>query len=96
MQDIQTVTELRLTEEVLTADSLRVVHRCLEEADAPVLHLDLGSVRLPTADGLGALIALNQELRARGGALVLLNVPTVVYEVFLVTHLVDVLDVWPI
>jgi anti-anti-sigma factor len=96
MQDIQTVIELRLTEEVMTAASLRIVYQCLEEVDAPVFHLDLGGVRLPTAAGLGALVSLNQELRARGGALVLINLTAAVYEVFTVTHLVEFLDVWAI
>lgn len=87
----QTVTVLRLSDEVLTAESLR----CLEEPDAPVIHLDLGGVRFPTADGLGALIVLNKELRARGGALVLFNVSLVAYEVFMLTRLVEVLTISP-
>lgn len=95
MQLAQTVTVFRLADEVLTADSLRIAYHCLEEPDAPIVHLDLGDVQLPTAGGLGALVALNQKLRARGGALVLLNVATAVYEVFLLTHLVEVLAIAP-
>jgi anti-anti-sigma factor len=91
----QTVTVLRLADEVLTADSLRFVHKCLEQPDAPVVHLDLSDVQLPTAGGLGVLVALNKKLRARGGALVLLNVPAAAYEVFLLTHLVEVLAISP-
>ena len=91
----QTVTVLRLSEEVLTADSLQTVERSLQEEDAPVIHLDLGDVRLPTAEGLGALVVLNKELRARGGALVLLNVTAAVFEVFLLTHLVELLTISP-
>ena len=91
----QTVTVLRLSEEVLTADSLQTVERSLEEEDVPVIHLDLGDIRLPTAEGLGALVVLNKELRARGGALVLLNVTAAVFEVFLLTHLVEVLSISP-
>ena len=89
----QNVTLLRLSEALLTADSLRIVHRCLDEPGAPFLHLDLDGVQVPTADGLGALAVLNKELRARGGALVLNNVAAAVYEVFCLTHLVDVLEV---
>jgi anti-anti-sigma factor len=95
MQLTQTVTVLRLSEEVLTADSLQTIQRSLEEEDAPVIHLDLGDVRLPTAEGLGALVVLNKELRARGGALVLFNVTAAVYEVFLLTHLVELLGISP-
>jgi anti-anti-sigma factor len=96
MQDTLTVTVLRLADEMLTSETLRIVHQCLDEPGAPVIHLDLGDTRLPTADGLGALVALNKELRARGGELVLFNVNAAVYEVFIVTHLADVLDVWTI
>jgi hypothetical protein len=49
----------------------------------------------PTAEGLGVLVTLAAELRCRGGGLVLVNVPADTYEVFAVTHLVDVLDVRP-
>jgi anti-anti-sigma regulatory factor len=74
---------------VLTADSLQ----CLGEPDASVVHLDLGDVQLPTAGGLGALVDLNKMLRTRGGGLVLLNVTAAAYEVFLLTHLVEVLAI---
>jgi anti-anti-sigma factor len=93
MQDTLTVTVLRLADEILTSESLQFVYQCLDEPGAPIIHLDLGDVRLPTADGLGALVALNKELRERGGALVLFNVNAAIYEVFLLTHLVDVLEV---
>jgi len=95
MQLPQALTVFRLSDEVLTADSLQIVHRCLEQPDAQVVHLDLSEVQLPTAGGLGALVALNQKLRAAGGELVLLNVTAATYEVFLLTHLVEVLSISP-
>jgi anti-anti-sigma factor len=91
----QALTVFRLSDEVLTADSLRIVHRCLERPDAQVVHLDLVDVQFPTAGGLGALVALNKELRACGGALVLVNVTAAAYEVLLLTHLVEVLSISP-
>ncbi len=93
MQLTDTVTVVRLLDEVLTEASFRIVHQRLEEPDAPVLHLDLGGVRLPTAGGLGALLVLNKELRARGGALVLFNVTASTYEVFRLTQVVEVLTI---
>ena len=87
------VTVLRLTQEVLTEQSLQAVWRCLEEPGTHVLHLDLSGLRFPTAEGLGALVALNRELRARGGRLLLVHVPTAIHEILIVTHLVEVLDV---
>jgi anti-anti-sigma regulatory factor len=87
------VTVLRLPDGALTADSLQVIRRYLEESGTPLVYLDLGGIRLPTAEGLGALVVLNQELRACGGALVLFNLTAATSEVFALTRLVEVLDV---
>jgi hypothetical protein len=93
MELVQNIVFLKIADEALTAESLGIVHGCLDEPGATAIHLDLGGVQLPTADGLGALAVLNRELRARGGALVLNNVASAVYEVFCLTHLIDVLQV---
>jgi anti-anti-sigma factor len=90
---VEEVIVVRLVDSVLNEASLRGVQRLLDEADAPVVQLDLSSVRLPTAEGLGALVILSKELRARGGGLVLVNVPATTYDVFVLTRLVEVLDV---
>ena len=87
------VSVLRLPDGALTEESLRVVRRYLPESGIPIVHLDLGGIRLPTAEGLGALVVLNQELRAGGGALVLFNLTAATYEVFTLTRLVELLDV---
>jgi anti-anti-sigma factor len=81
---------------MLTEETLHDVRRRLNEAGPDRLHLDLGGVRMPTADGLGALVTLHQELRLRGGHLVLLNVQPWAYEVFAVTRLTEVLDTRPL
>ena len=87
------ITALRLPHEVLTKRSLETAWQCLVEPDTSVVRLDLSSIRLPTAEGLGALVVLNSELRSRGGELLLVNVPSAIHEVFTVTRLVDVLDI---
>lgn len=87
------VTVLRLPDGALTEGSLHVVRRCLEKSVPPLVHLDLSGIRLPTAEGLGALVVLNRELLTRGGALVLFNLSAATYEVFTLTRLVEVLDV---
>jgi anti-anti-sigma factor len=83
------ITMFRLTQEVLSAQSLQSVW----QLGTPVVHLDLSGLRFPTAEGLGALVVLNQELRARGGGLLLVHVPAAIQEVLRVTRLVEVLDV---
>jgi anti-anti-sigma regulatory factor len=86
-------TVLMFPDDVLTDENLWFVRQELEETRTQVVHLDLGGVRLPTAEGLGALVVWNKELRAAGGTLVLFNVAAEVYEVFNVANLVGVLDV---
>jgi anti-anti-sigma regulatory factor len=90
------VTVLRLTDEVMDAACLAGALSLLEERGAHSLRLDLGAIRLPTAAGLGGLVTLNRELRARGGRLVLINVPADTCEVLEVTHLAQLLDVRPL
>jgi len=86
-------TVLRVADDILTEESLHNVRRLLDESGHHRLHLDLGAVRSPTAGALGALVALHQELRRRGGHLALRNVRPCAYEVFAVTRLNEVLDV---
>jgi anti-sigma B factor antagonist len=90
---VEEVTVLTLTDEVLNEACLRAAVRLLDKPGAHALHLDLAAIRLPTAEGLGLLVTLNQELRARGGHLAMCRVRPDVYEVFVVTGLTGVLDV---
>ncbi len=90
---LTTAEEITLPHEMLTERSLETAWRCLEEPGTSVVQLDLSSIRFPTAEGLGALVVLNRELRARGGALLLVNVSSAIHEVLAVTHLVEVLDI---
>jgi anti-anti-sigma factor len=62
-------------------------------ASPPRLRLDLARVRFLTSTMLGQLVALHKRVRAAGGELTLVNVAGVVYEVFEVTRLNQVLDV---
>jgi anti-anti-sigma factor len=84
--------QFRFTAEALTADDVQDVSERLAAGGRTVV-LDLGAVTLPTAGGLGRLVALHQRLRADGGRLVLRNVGAAAHEVFALTGLTDVLDV---
>jgi anti-anti-sigma factor len=90
---LTTAEEITLKDEVLTERSLETTWQSLEEPGTSVVHLDLSGIRFPTAEGLGALVALNRQLRARGGGLLLVNVPSAIHEVLTLTHLVEVLDI---
>jgi anti-anti-sigma factor len=67
--------------------------RLVEGAARPRLRLDLARVRFLTSTVLGQLVGLHKRVRACGGELVLLNVAGVVYRVFEVTRLDQLLDV---
>jgi anti-anti-sigma factor len=69
--------------------------RLAEGSAPPRLRLDLARVRSLTSTVLGKLVGLHKRVRAAGGELTLLNVAGVVYEVFEVTRLHQVLDVRP-
>jgi anti-anti-sigma factor len=96
MADAEEVFVLRLCGPVLNGEALRAVVEALDDPRPHVIYLDLGKVRVPTAEGLGLLVRLNGGLRVRGGYLVLLNVTADAFEVFEVTRLVAVLDVRPL
>jgi anti-anti-sigma regulatory factor len=61
--------------------------------DCRTLALDLSGVKVPTAGGLGQLVALNNRLLALGRRLVLCNVGPGAFEVFELTRLTELLDV---
>jgi anti-anti-sigma factor len=67
--------------------------RLVGGAARPRLRLDLARVRFLTSTVLAKLVGLHKRVRAAGGDLVLLNVAGVVYEVFEVTRLHQILDV---
>jgi anti-anti-sigma factor len=84
--------QFRFTAEALTADDVQEVAERLAARGRTVV-FDLGAVTLPTAGGLGRLVALHRRLRADGGRLVLRNLDEAVYEAFALTRLTDLLDV---
>jgi anti-anti-sigma factor len=91
--DGTTVTLLHLRDETLNEACLRSAVQLLEAPGPQAVHLDLGSIQFPTAEGLGVLVTLDKELRGRGGELVLFNVPPNAMEVLALMHLVELLDI---
>ncbi len=67
--------------------------RVLERTPRPALLLDLAGVVMPTAAGLGELVALHGRLRELGGDLVLCNVGDRAFEAVAVSGLTDLLEV---
>ena len=95
----QEAAVVRLGHRVLGGPAVESVRRhfawLVRDSDRRELWLDLGGVEVPTAAGLGRLVALHKDLRAAGGGLVLGNVGGLAYEVFRLTGLTGLLDVRP-
>jgi anti-anti-sigma factor len=61
----------------------------------PHLLVDLGGIVMLTSIILAKLQTLNTHIQALGGRLTLFNVPPIVFEVFRITRLDTVLEVYP-
>lgn len=59
------------------------------------LVLDLGAVEFPTAAGVGQLVRLQSRAKALGRRVVLTNVQPIVYEVFVVCRVVELVRMCP-
>jgi anti-anti-sigma factor len=66
----------------------------LARAARPDLVLDLAAVEFLSSAVLTRLLGLDRQLRAGGGRLSLVNLRPMVREVFAMTRLDDVLEVW--
>ncbi len=69
------------------------LHELAREMGERRMQLDLREVEYLSSCMLGGLIVLDRKLQDAGGALTLCNVRPQVYELFLLTRLVDILDV---
>ena len=84
----------RLTEET-SADVGRAFDDLVAEPVAPHLTLDLGAVEFISSVALGQLIALNRQVRAKGGSLLLANLRSGVHQVLVLTRLDRLLAIAP-
>ncbi|HKI36376.1 MAG TPA: STAS domain-containing protein [Gemmataceae bacterium] len=71
------------------------LYRLIEGLDRSDVALDFENVRFLSSIGLSVLLTLHKQLRAAGGRLAILNVQPPIWEIFVVTRLVTVLDVHP-
>lgn len=85
----------RLTEET-SADVGRAFDDLVAGPAAPHLTLDLGAVEFISSVALGQLLALNRQVREKGGSLLLTNLRTGVRQVITLTRLDRILAVAPL
>lgn len=84
----------RLTEET-SADVSRAFGDLVAGPEVPHLTLDLGAVEFISSVALGQLVALNREVRAKGGSLLLANLRSGVHQVLTLTRLDRLLAIAP-
>mgnify|MGYP002173273698 FL=1 len=63
------------------------ISELIEQADTPNLLLSFSNVDHLSSASLGALITINNKVKAKGGALRLANIDPQIYEVFMITRL---------
>lgn len=83
-----------LTEET-SADVSRAFSDLVDGSDTPHLTLDLGAVEFISSVALGQLVALNRQVRTKGGSLQLTNLRAGVRQVLTLTRLDRLLDIAP-
>jgi anti-sigma B factor antagonist len=97
VEEFEDVTLVRLATKDLGEDHIQAVGGELFSLADRLAHgrltLDLSEVRYLTSTALGMLVALHKRLRARRGHLALVNVTDIVFEVFAVTRLDQILDI---
>jgi anti-sigma B factor antagonist len=84
----------RLTEETSAAVG-RAFDDLVADPVAPHLTLDLGAVEFISSVALGQLVALNRQVRAKGGSLLLTNLRSGVHQVLVLTRLDRLLAIAP-
>jgi anti-anti-sigma factor len=80
-----------ITAQAVAAELFRLV----EDRARPHLRLDLSGVRYLTSTTLAKFLLLDRRVRAAGGDLVLADATAPVYEIFRITHLLEIFDVRP-
>jgi anti-anti-sigma factor len=90
------VTVVKFTEPILDERNLRPAAEALDAiAERPgqeEVRLDFGGVNFLSSFGLGKVISLHKRLQPSGRRLVLVNVPPLLYDVFRVSGLLNILD----
>ncbi|MFP4058271.1 MAG: STAS domain-containing protein [Candidatus Brocadiia bacterium] len=85
----------RITDQVTIAELGEELVDVLEQAEPPDLVIDLDEVELLSSSVLGKLIRLLKRTRQRGGRLRLCSIRPSILEVFEITQLNKVFEIYP-
>jgi anti-sigma B factor antagonist len=92
--DNVTVLSLRGRLDLATGSALKEEIKELFEKEKNTVHLNLGGVEFVNSSGLGALVSIMKEIRLRKGRLTLSNLATYVQEIFEITQLSHIFEIY--
>ena len=92
---IVTFTDEKILEERDIADLQDSLNGIIEQADRINLVLDFSTVKFLSSAVLGLLIRVSKKVYEREGQLRLCNISPRIYEIFKITRLTKIFDIYP-
>jgi len=89
-----TVLELKGRLDMASGSSLKEQIKVHFEQEKNSIHLNLGEVEFINSSGLGALVSIMKEVRLRKGRLTLSNLASYVQEIFEITQLSHIFEIF--
>jgi anti-sigma B factor antagonist len=89
-----TVLGLKGRLDMATGSALKEQMKKLFEKDKTSIHLNLNDVEFINSSGLGALVSIMKEIRLRKGRLTLSNLANYVREIFEITQLSHIFEIY--
>ncbi len=92
---IATLTRERILEDADIRALEETILPLIAQADSIRLVIDFSTVRFLTSAALGLLIRISKKVREQGGRLALCSIQPKIYEVFRITQLDQVFQIFP-
>ena len=96
-QDGITIVELtnrKILDEINITKIGEKLNSLIVEAGEPQMVMDFSAVSHMSSSALGMLITINKRVRERKGQLKLCNIQPAIYEVFVITRLNEIFDIY--
>lgn len=90
-----TVLDLRGRLDLASGSALKEEMKRLFEKDRTLIHLNLSEVEFINSSGLGSLVSIMKEIRLLKGRFTISNLASYVQEIFEITQLSHIFEVFP-
>ncbi len=88
------LTDKKILDEVSIKEIGRDLSALTARSDKPLLILNFSPVSHMSSSALGMLITLHKRIREKKGQLKLCNIQPAIYEVFVITRLNEIFDIY--